>query len=350
MAEPGWIGGEWVARDLPAGAPSPALPALALRAALAASGRAAIAAALRAIGARRVLLPAYGCPALTQAVHLAGATAHHHPGDKQMRPLWSEVAALARRHGADTLLLVHPLGILQDAAELRRAAIGLRVIEDASHSLANAPGWAALGPGVTTALAASLRKVLPLPCGGLWTTWDGSRSAQGPAAPSAFGSARAAAFAQPTGWGRHRALSRAEAILDADPGQGPDPKVLVDLQALPSAPAGEWLRRCRANWEQLRSGLASSPCRPLWSALPTGSCPVGFVLRCPDRTRLARFLLARRIEAVLHWPVEPAARPVLTREERMLAGTVLTLPCDGRYGPEDMDHILRAVNDFSRIR
>jgi len=354
-----WIGGEWILDDLDPGALPPAWSVEALSSrcgpgAFAASGRAALALCLRRLGARIVLLPAYGCPALTQGVALAGARPAYYPGDAEMRPQWALLPDLARRSGADTLLIVHPLGMLQDAGEVRRVTRewALKVVEDASHTLCNAADSLCLGPQATAALIAGLRKTLPVPSGGVWTVWGEAPPDPPPVAGGPFASARGQAFALPPGPMRHRALARAEQLLDGEaggPGVAPDAwAALQRLEGSASPAAVAWRARCRDNWAQLRDGLHGTACRPLFSALPPGVCPAGFAVRAPDRTRLARLLLRRGIEAVLHWPIAPEAREALSRGERLLAGTVLTLPCDARYGPGEMERIIGAVSDFER--
>ena len=355
-----WVGGEWVLSDTAPGDPAPGWSGARTTGQLTASGRAALALCLRRLRARTVLAPAYGCPALGQGVAMAGAEPVYYPGDAQMRPQWSILPGFARRSGADTLLLVHPLGMLQDGSEARRIASVCRLllVEDASHALANSAGCCCLGAGTTDGYVASLRKVLPVPSGGLWRLWDvpdteqeGDPEGGGPPdGAEPFASARAEAFALPPGPARHRALSRAEGRLDAAARlarAAPDTRLALQrLHARPAADAAAWRARCRANWTELREGLHGTACRPVFTELPPGVCPAGFAIRSPDRTRLARFLLDRGIEAVQHWPIAPDARTALSRQERLLAGTVLTLPCDGRYGSAGMRRILQACLEF----
>ena len=350
MSTPAWIGGEWVLSDLPATHPLPSWAGPGVQGSLVSSGRAALTLCSRHLGGGPVLIPAYGCPALTQAVTTAGGTAVYYPGDAQMGPLWSLLPGLARRHGAHAVLIVHPLGWLRetDAVLPLRQTHGLAVVEDASHTLGNAPNLRCLGPTVTSAVAASLRKVLPMPTGGFATVPDGPMGAGG----DAFAAARTVAFRLPPGPQRHRALSRAEGVLDAGRAGGPLPaeaaRVLTQLAATPEAAGAQWRGQCRQNWSALLEGLRGTTCRPVFAALPDGVCPAGFAVRAHSRTRLAQFLLQRHIEATLHWPIAPEARQALSREEHLLAGTILTLPCDGRYGTREMDDIIAACRAFDR--
>jgi hypothetical protein len=91
-----------------------------------------------------------------------------------------------------------------------------------------------------------------------------------------------------------------------------------------------------ANWRRLDAGLAR------WSALPAAPSapPLGYVLRLdPDqRTRLLSRLHAERIFAAVHWPQIAAPARDYPREARWTRELV-TLPCDHRYGPHEMDRI-----------
>ncbi len=348
-----WLGGDWLAeRDGPGPDWHPG--ALGQGAVLASSGRAAIADVLRALAmpGSVVLLPAYACPALTQAVLLAGCQPDYYPGDIFLRPDWAALASLARTKRAAAAVVVHPWGWLQDGDAMRRLrASGVAVLEDASHTLTNASGQRVAGPDAATAMAASLRKTLPVAAGGLGRAWQGALPPTAPAqGPDSFAAARREALRQPAGPSRHRALQRAESVLDRQSAPpAPHPSVALALQELaerPPAAGVGWRRACRTNWSALREALAGGACSPWADTLPEGVCPTGFVVRHPDRSRLAAWLLRQGIEATLHWPVAPVARPKLTRPERLLAGSVLTLPCDGRFTPEDMDAIAAACRSL----
>lgn len=380
-----WIGGEWSLADVPGSCPlswsaaaflggadgagggardpRDAAPA---RITLWSSGRAALRAALDGLGAsgQAVLLPAFGCPALGQAVRAAGGLPRYCAGDGRGGPDWRAMADLSARTGARLAVVVHAFGLPPDPTAMRDAAArGLRLVEDCSHTLCNAPGAARAGGASAT--VASLRKMLPVPAGGLCRLWErpdahgtgpADRRPPGPGgphpvppAPQAVLEARARALALAPGPERHRLLQRWERLLDAAAPEGAMGMsafvALRRLAACPPAGLASWRAACRRNRAALVEALAGTACRPLHADLPQGACPPGLVVRHAERTRLAAALLARGIEAWLQWPVAPEARPYLTRAERLLAGTVLTLPCDGRWGQEDMERVAAAVRD-----
>ena len=356
MWDAGWLGGDWIPDpgDPPlAWAPEVFAPA----AAMVRSGRLALARAIASVvppGAT-VLMPALGCPALAQAARAAGTRPAFYPSTTRLAPRWSAVTEIARRLAAQAVLVVHPAGwLLEDARAELAGGGGIALIEDASFTLMNAAAAITLGPRVTAAAAASLRKVLPLPSGGAWLRWGHPPVGEPAAAPDRFAAARLGALSRPGGPERHRLLTRAERFLDAEVAAGGIPaetEALLQVLARASGPlSGRWRARTRANWLQLTQELAPTACRPVFGDLPPGICPAGVVVRHPDRSALARHLLTCGIEATLHFPVSAEAKSAMDGEERRLAATLLTLPCDGRYGSAEMERIARACLGYDLRR
>ncbi|MGH6956864.1 MAG: DegT/DnrJ/EryC1/StrS family aminotransferase [Caulobacteraceae bacterium] len=95
-----------------------------------------------------------------------------------------------------------------------------------------------------------------------------------------------------------------------------------------------------ANWLLLDSELGA------WSALPADpkAPPLGYVLSLPPalRDRVLHALHAQRIFAAVHWP-RIAAPPDLFPREAQWRRELITLPCDHRYGAEDMVRVAAAV-------
>ncbi len=109
-------------------------------------------------------------------------------------------------------------------------------------------------------------------------------------------------------------------------------------QILQSTPVTVLTAPRRANYARLHAHL---PDLAFWPDPSPDWTPLGFPIRVPDAKALGAALAKQRIFAPRHWlhlvtdtPPEP---------ERTLQRQLLTLPCDQRYGPEDMDRIARAV-------
>lgn len=73
----------------------------------------------------------------------------------------------------------------------------------------------------------------------------------------------------------------------------------------------------------------------LFPRLPDGVVPLGFPVHVAGRDAVRNALFANDIYPAVHWPV-PQSVPARFSASRELAASILTLPCDQRYGPETM--------------
>jgi hypothetical protein len=80
----------------------------------------------------------------------------------------------------------------------------------------------------------------------------------------------------------------------------------------------------------------------LFSELPPGVVPLGFPIRVAERDALRRRLFKEQIYPPVHWAFGDAV-PQHFRGSHQLSSEVLTLPCDQRYGVEDMHRIAELV-------
>ncbi len=101
----------------------------------------------------------------------------------------------------------------------------------------------------------------------------------------------------------------------------------------------------RTNHARLRARLAELALFPE----PSPSVvPVGFVVRFAspeDRDRVREGLIAEGIYPPVHWPLAGLVPPNFA-ESHLLSRRILTLPCDQRYGPEDLDRIADRVENL----
>ena len=72
--------------------------------------------------------------------------------------------------------------------------------------------------------------------------------------------------------------------------------------------------------------------------------PFGFPIVLENAEQVARELAARRIYIPRYWPDAPASEREFPYEHR-LAGTVLVLPVDYRYGESEMIEMAQAVRE-----
>jgi hypothetical protein len=302
------------------------------------SGRAA----LRWLGSRfgapaRVLLPAYICDSVIEAF---GVPLFYHV-DAALRIDWPALTEAAARERPAALLLVHYFGRLQDRAGLaafRDRFPGVAIVEDLSHSLLNAPGRQGLH-GLADYGVASLRKLLPVPDGAVVVDYRGRGLPDLPAAtPPPSTATRLAALAS----GSFQLFHRAELELDREAPLAAASEVTREIVA--RVPAADLRARRRANWHALADALrGAAEVRPLHADLPPGVAPLGYPVRCRNRHDLGRRLSDAGVEAVVHWPLPPAATAAASYDERLLAGTLLTLPCGPACTAQDLERIARVA-------
>jgi perosamine synthetase len=131
-----------------------------------ASGTAALALALRALGIGRndaVLVPAYHCPSMIEPIFYCGATPRYYP---IARTLEIDIAGPKSRwcSNARAIIVPHFFGLRQDVAAIR--ALGIPVIEDCAHMWFGGTEERPIGCDGDFAIA-SMPKFFPVRRGGI---------------------------------------------------------------------------------------------------------------------------------------------------------------------------------------
>ena len=113
----------------------------------------------------------------------------------------------------------------------------------------------------------------------------------------------------------------------------------ITQELLPLFDYAEISRRRRENYRTLARQLADTA---LYPELPGDVVPLGFpvVLRNRDRIRMALF--EKKIYSPVHWLIEGIVPPEF-RASHKLASEIMTIPCDQRYGREDMSRIIKVL-------
>lgn len=93
------------------------------------------------------------------------------------------------------------------------------------------------------------------------------------------------------------------------------------------------------NYELLADALAEFALLP---SLPGGVVPLGFPIRLKDRDRVRQALFSHEIYPPVHWAIRGVV-PEEFRDSHRLASEIMTLPCDQRYGKDDMDRMIAVV-------
>jgi hypothetical protein len=102
----------------------------------------------------------------------------------------------------------------------------------------------------------------------------------------------------------------------------------------------EVARRRRENFRQLAAAL---PELALFRELPAEVVPLGFPIRLAARDQVRQALFEARIYPPTHWPLGGVI-PQTFAASHALAAHILTLPCDQRYGRDDMERMVSVVS------
>lgn len=95
----------------------------------------------------------------------------------------------------------------------------------------------------------------------------------------------------------------------------------------------------RTNFKYLADKLRAVA---LYKQLPEAVVPLGFPVRTADRDRVRQGLFGDSIYPPVHWPLG-AYVPDEFAESHRLEADIMTIPCDQRYGREDMERVVASV-------
>lgn len=127
----------------------------------------------------------------------------------------------------------------------------------------------------------------------------------------------------------------------------PEPSRMSDLSAALLESCIDYdhvSERRRRNYLQLLDALREYA---IFDALPEGVVPLGFPVRVSRRDELRQQLFTRNIYPPVHWPVgRVVPRNFQTSHE--LESVIMTLPCDQRYGEDDMQRMIDCFLDAAK--
>ncbi len=290
-------------------------------------------------GWRRLWLPDYFSQGVVAALTRSEVELLAFP-DNPLLPMPAPPAATP----GDAVLVMNYFGIRAPGSlELRE---GVDVIEDHSHDPTSE--WARSSSA--DFCMASFRKALPLPDGG--ALWSPRRHSL-PLAPPETAQRRLASAdrvaamllkamyldGQPIDPASYRLL---EQESEQEFGVGvPSSMTQFARTVLSAFPFEGWRRARMDNWEALRARLADVEWISLLAPTAPNQAPFSALLvfdSAERRDRVRRELIGVRVYPAVLWSLE---EPVLTagRDVLELSRRVLSIPCDGRYGREDMERV-----------
>lgn len=93
------------------------------------------------------------------------------------------------------------------------------------------------------------------------------------------------------------------------------------------------------NYKLLASKLGEFALLPV---LPEGVVPLGFPIHITDRDRVRQIFFSHNIYPPIHWQIVDVV-PEKFRDSHRLSTEIMTLPCDQRYGAQDMERIIAVI-------
>lgn len=291
------------------------------------SARSALAALLADREVRRVWLPAYACPALMEGAIAGGRQAAWYAVDERLEPRLEDLQSM---RSGDAVVGIDYFGRSpsEDFRALVRARPDVLWIEDRAQALAPGPAWGAVR-------LFSPRKLIGVGDGGLLVAE--TKLPQPSAPPSRTEAGAQAARAgdsdgqAPETW--FPAFQAQEAAFAVD-AAAMSPRT---AQALRGCLAEPLIAARRRNAGCLAAALADIA---LWPEPPTWP-PLAFPILVADAAAFVRGMAAQGVFCARHWADLPS--PERFGPAHDLARRLVSLPCDHRYGEEDMARVVRAV-------
>lgn len=321
------------------------------------SGRSAIRITIRGLHLTQgdsVLVPSYICQSVLTALLVEGIRPVLYPVDQSLRCTVDDVLR-RRQRNTRGVLIVDYFGFqstLADSVPLL-ADCGLKVIYDISHSLLLRLKHL---PESASAYTASLRKLLPLPDGGvaLFPERTGFLQTNDLGGTCAHALTRAAAMIWKEAWLQRPTGPRPsfrslflEAEKQLDQSQCVGALSEISRTLLPLFDLDYLVAQRRKNYLRLLALSRNWPCtvRPLFPSLGAEECPLGFVIVVNNRDGLREYLIRNNVFPPVHWHLQDQAFREFP-ESLELSKHILTLPCDHRYDSEDMDFIGNLIAEW----
>ena len=258
---------------------------------------------------RRVAyIPMYTCETVLSSYEKAGYQLKFYDIDENLRSVF-DPAALDE---ISVLSLCGYYGFCNyDHAFIRACKErGIVILEDVTHSMLSADG---IDP-LCDYFAGSFRKWMGIACGGIAVKRNGK-------------------FAKP--------------LLPVDPTH-----LRQREAAIETAEHADFDAICaarRANFSAILNGLPKElhGIRPVFPILTDAAVPSHFCLYAERRDEFQAFLAERQIRSTVYWPVGPMVHPEGHPSVMYIYDHIVSVPCDQRYQPSDMQRVAEAFAAYS---
>jgi len=325
------------------------------------SGRSALRLVLKQLSigdGNSALVPSYLCESVAEALLREEINPIYYDVDTSLETSLDDILM---RKAKDTkmILIMDYFGRHSNLDEYVPVLVseGLNVIYDVSHSLF----YRLQQPtDPVAAYVGSLRKLLPLPDGGIVFSKAISEPdcAYDLRANLEHASLRTSAMIWKEAWLRNshepkppfrELFIQAESLLD----QSDEIGLLSDVSRvmLKLIDFDFIVQRRRRNFLELADMSTDWPegVTPVFASLRPEECPLGFPVIVDRRNDLKHFLIRNRVYPPIHWSIDASTFKEYP-ESIWLSEHILTLPCDHRYDAKDMRIISELILKWGNIR
>ena len=313
----------------------------------------ALARLLKAKGSERWHVPAYFCPEVVDAILEEAKDVVGYADDPSdpSAPIGNVDAVVG-----DVVLVVNTLGLRSPSAW--KALAGVTLVEDHTHD-----PWSTWAEQSTADYCVvSYRKTLPVTDGAIVRSPTGQPL---PSEPEQTAERRAATADKLAAMllkrlylqggsankATYRELQRRgeAAIASGDPSGGS----ALGRSLIASFPWESWRLARSRNHTMFADMLAEVRGVSVLNAqADSGSCPFSLVLTLPDngqRESLQQHLIAQGVYPAVLWSI-PNDAAWSRRKSRELGARMLSLHCDGRYGPNSIARVANIVKRWANLR
>lgn len=106
-------------------------------------------------------------------------------------------------------------------------------------------------------------------------------------------------------------------------------------------------KKRQENYRCLLQSIESDHVKPIFGELSDDTCPIMFpVYVGKERSALRQKLIDHRIYCPIHWPAPIQLTPAARLSSDGIYNHIMSIPCDQRYGAEEMQRIAHLINTF----
>ena len=108
-------------------------------------------------------------------------------------------------------------------------------------------------------------------------------------------------------------------------------------------------RTRRENYAALLDALTAPlhGVQPVFPELPEATVPSHFCLYAENRDEFQQYLADHQIRSTVYWPVGPLVHPLPDSSEQYIYDHIVSVPCDQRFTPSDMQYVAQVLMDYS---